>query len=76
MATTKAAKKKTRRDGTPPPEPVRRKPDERRKAEDIHIRATVEQKATLAAAAEREGMGVSTWLLSCGLRAARQEGAT
>jgi hypothetical protein len=46
----------------------------RRKAtrmeEIVPVRMTAEQKATLIAAAERQGLGVSTWLLTLGLQAA------
>ncbi|HEX3482973.1 MAG TPA: hypothetical protein VHT91_48520 [Kofleriaceae bacterium] len=36
----------------------------------VPVRMTAEQKATLVAAAERNGLGVSTWLLTLGLREA------
>lgn len=41
-----------------------------RKEDSIRIRVTAEQKQTLTEAAERSGLGVSSWLLSVGLRAA------
>ena len=41
-----------------------------RKEEIVPVRMTAEQKATLIAAAERNGLGVSTWLLTLGLQAA------
>jgi uncharacterized protein (DUF1778 family) len=44
-----------------------------RKEETIHVRVTSEQKEILTAAAECEGLGVSTWLLTVGLREARNE---
>src|SRR5713226_4178452 len=40
-----------------------------RKEQSIRIRVTEEQKRVLAEAAEREGLDVSTWLRSLGLRA-------
>lgn len=49
-----------------------RKPTQDRKEERIMIRVTEEQKRTLTKAAEREGLDVSTWLRSLGLRAAAQ----
>ncbi len=42
----------------------------KRKETSIRIRVTAEQKRILAEAAEREGLEVSTWLRSLGLRAA------
>jgi uncharacterized protein (DUF1778 family) len=51
------------------PAPQRRKAV--RKELTIHLRVTAEQKETLAAAAERDGQGLSSWLLAAGLRAAR-----
>lgn len=50
--------------------PKRRK--QVRKEDSIHIRVTAEQKQTLADAAERAGLGVSSWLLAIGLRAAEE----
>lgn len=44
-----------------------------RKDETVPIRMTTEQKETLAVAAEAAGMGLSTWLLSLGLKAVRGE---
>lgn len=52
----------------------RRKPANARKDEVIPVRLTKDQKATLVTAAERRGVGVSTWLLMLGLaEAARDE---
>jgi len=45
-----------------------------RKEVSIHLRVTEEQKARLTEAAERAGLGVSSWLLMLGLRAARRDG--
>lgn len=42
------------------------------KDQHINVRCTDEQKAAIDAAAARDGMGSSTWLLSLGLRATRQ----
>ncbi len=47
----------------------RRKPQAQRKELVIPVRVTKEQKVSLAAKAQRRGMGVSTWLLSLGLTA-------
>lgn len=41
-----------------------------RKEELVPIRMTAEQKATLAAAAERRGLPLSTWMLMLALREA------
>lgn len=49
-------------------EPVRRK--EVRKDDQVRIRVTAEQKAILAEAAESTGLGVSSWMLSIGLKEA------
>ena len=49
-----------------------RKPKRERKEDRIIIRVTEEQKATLAAAAVKTGLGVSPWLLSVGLREAQK----
>jgi uncharacterized protein (DUF1778 family) len=50
---------------------ARPKKDRReRKEESIRLRVTEEQKRVLTEAAEREGLDVSTWLRSLGLRAA------
>jgi len=49
-----------------------RKPKRERKEDRIIIRVTEEQKATLADAATRTGLGVSPWLLSLGLREAQR----
>jgi uncharacterized protein (DUF1778 family) len=43
-----------------------------RKDEMVPVRMTTEQKTTLAAAAQAAGMGLSTWLLSLGLKAAKK----
>jgi uncharacterized protein (DUF1778 family) len=51
-----------------PPRVKRRKAT--RKEETVQIRMTAEQKETLAAAAERRGLPMSTWLLTLGLREA------
>ena len=51
----------------------RRKPANARKDEVIPVRLTKEQKAKLVAAAERKGIGVSTWLLMLGLAEALKE---
>jgi len=50
--------------------PQRRKDEADRKEEVIKIRVTSEQKATLTEAASRDGLDVSAWLRSLGLRAA------
>jgi uncharacterized protein (DUF1778 family) len=42
-----------------------------RKEDSIRIRVTAEQKEILNVAAERDGQGLSSWLLAAGLRAAR-----
>ncbi len=52
----------------------RRKPRAQRKEEVVRLRCTAEQKKTLTAAAEREGLGLSGWLLMLGLRAAKADG--
>ena len=51
-------------------EKKRRKPAESRKDDSIRIRVSEAQKAKLVSAAERAGLGVSSWLLSIGLREA------
>ena len=43
-----------------------------RKEELIPVRCTEEQKQTLANAAQAAGLGVSTWLLMVGLKAAKE----
>jgi uncharacterized protein (DUF1778 family) len=68
MSFTKA----TRLQPQPHPEPKRRKLV--RKEVSIHLRVTEEQKARLTEAAARAGLGVSSWLLMLGLRAARRDG--
>jgi uncharacterized protein (DUF1778 family) len=50
----------------------RRKPKAARKEDSIRLRCTEEQKERLMAAAERDGQGVSSWLLALGLREARK----
>jgi uncharacterized protein (DUF1778 family) len=40
-----------------------------KKTEQVRIRVTLAQKRKLTAAAKRAGLGVSSWLLSLGLRA-------
>jgi uncharacterized protein (DUF1778 family) len=49
--------------------PVRRK--QVRKEDQIRLRVTAEQKEILVRAAEKDGSGLSFWLLQAGLRAAR-----
>jgi uncharacterized protein (DUF1778 family) len=44
-----------------------------RKEETVQIRMTAEQKEVLAAAAERRGLPMSTWLLTLGLREANED---
>jgi uncharacterized protein (DUF1778 family) len=44
-----------------------------RKEETVQIRMTAEQKETLAAAAERRGLPMSSWLLMLGLREAEAD---
>lgn len=44
-----------------------------RKEELVPIRMTADQKSTLAAAAERRGLPLSTWLLTLGLREANED---
>jgi uncharacterized protein (DUF1778 family) len=51
-------------------EPPRRK--DVRKEDQIRLRVTAEQKTTLTEAAEKAGLGVSSWLLTLGLREARE----
>ena len=43
-----------------------------RKEDSIQIRLTADQKQKLTEAAERAGLGVSSWLLAIGLRAAEE----
>jgi hypothetical protein len=57
---------------TAPKKPKRRKPV--RKEESIHIRLTAEQKGTLTEAATKAGLGLSTWLLTLGIREAQKTG--
>jgi uncharacterized protein (DUF1778 family) len=42
------------------------------KEEVVNVRLTTSQKTTLETIAAREGLGLSTWLLHEGLRAARE----
>jgi uncharacterized protein (DUF1778 family) len=42
------------------------------KEHNINVRCTEEQKGLLEEIASREGLGVSTWLLHMGLRAAQE----
>ena len=44
-----------------------------RKEEMVQIRMTAEQKEILAAAAERRGLPMSTWLLTLGLQQANED---
>jgi uncharacterized protein (DUF1778 family) len=44
-----------------------------RKEDSIRIRVTAEQKQKLTEAAERAGLGLSSWLLMVGLREANQD---
>jgi uncharacterized protein (DUF1778 family) len=46
-----------------------------RKEHSIQVRVTEEQKQVLTDAATKRGLGVSTWLLSLGLEAARSKTA-
>ena len=50
----------------------RRKPKALRKEESIRVRVTDAQKKTLTDAATRAGLGVSSWLLTIGLREAHK----
>jgi len=43
-----------------------------RKEENVQIRVTKEQKATLARAAEKAGLGLSSWMLTITLAAAHK----
>ena len=52
----------------------RRKSKTQRKEQSIRVRVTEEQKKTLAARAEREGLDVSAWLRALGLREAAADG--
>jgi hypothetical protein len=53
-----------------PPPKLRRKDDAERKEAVIKIRVTDEQKEILTEAASKDGLDVSSWLRSLGLRAA------
>jgi len=50
----------------------RRKPKALRKEDFVRIRLTLAQKETLTAAAQRDGLGLSTWLLMLGMREAQK----
>lgn len=52
----------------------RRKPKALRKEDMVRVRVTTEQKKALAAAADRAGLDVSSWLRAVGLAEA-QKGA-
>jgi len=47
-----------------------------RKEDSIRIRVTEDQKRILTDAAEHAGLGVSSWLLTVGLRAAQEHRGT
>jgi uncharacterized protein (DUF1778 family) len=51
----------------------RRKTKAERKEEAIRVRVTAEQKKTLAERAAQEGLDVSAWLRSVGLREAQSK---
>lgn len=53
-------------------EPKRTEDGRLLKDDQIRIRVSAEHKAILSKAAEQAGLGVSSWLLSVGLRAARE----
>lgn len=53
-----------------PKSPTRRK--KVRKDKTIPVRVTEDQKKILATAAEKSGLGVSSWLLMLGLKAAAE----
>jgi hypothetical protein len=48
-------------------------PKRAQKGEHVNIRLTTEQKAELATAAQRAGIGLSSWMLLVALREARKE---
>ena len=52
----------------------RRKVKAARKEDSIRIRVTEEQKEVLTEAASGDGLGVSSWLLSLGMKAAKAGG--
>jgi uncharacterized protein (DUF1778 family) len=52
----------------------RRKPKTLRKENQIRVRVTDAQKKTLTDAATKAGIGVSSWLLTLGLREAQKLG--
>jgi uncharacterized protein (DUF1778 family) len=43
------------------------------KDDQINVRCTADQKTIIEKAAQRDGVGASTWLLQLGLRAARED---
>ena len=49
-----------------PPKPKRRKAV--RKEQNVHIRVTSEQKEAIETAAERSGLGASSWMLMLAMR--------
>jgi uncharacterized protein (DUF1778 family) len=54
-------------------EKVRRKPATKRKEASIRFRVTAKQKRELEKAAEKEGLTLSSWILSTVLAKAREE---
>jgi uncharacterized protein (DUF1778 family) len=54
----------------------RRKPEQNRKEQLVQIRVTAEQKRTMAEAAERVGLDLSSWLRQLGLKAATAVSST
>jgi uncharacterized protein (DUF1778 family) len=54
---------------------VTKKSVKAQKEHNINVRCTEEQKELLEGIASREGLGVSTWLLHVGLRAAQDRQA-
>jgi uncharacterized protein (DUF1778 family) len=65
MPTTKATKR-------PTPEKKRRKPDEERKGLMLRVRITADQRRILQAAADADGLDLSSWLRHLGLKRARE----
>jgi uncharacterized protein (DUF1778 family) len=47
-----------------------RKPEAQRKADTVRMRVTAEQRKILAAAAERDGLELSSWIRAIALRTA------
>jgi hypothetical protein len=70
MATPKRTRAAPAATKEAPPPKLRRKDEADRKEEVIKIRVTTDQKATLTEAASRDGLDVSSWLRSLGLRVA------